>query len=798
MGKSTCRRDNRFVKKISMRKKVICVLWGLILLVTIGVFVGVLGIEKGWIGYMPPLDELQSPISKYASQVLSADGKVLGTWSRSENRVFVDYDSISGHLFDALVATEDARFYDHSGIDARAVTRAVVKRGIFGRQEAGGGSTITQQLAKQLYSSTASNTMERLTQKPIEWVIAVELEKCYTKEEILTLYLNYFDFLYNAVGIKTAANVYFGKLPKDLNIVESATLVGMCKNPSYFNPVRYPDRTRNRRNVVLEQMLKAGFLTEAACDSLKQEPLKLRFHRVDHKDGSATYLREYLRRIMMASCPDKSHYAEWQMQQYYVDSLAWENDPLYGWCKKNTKNNGEHYDIYVDGLKIYTTVDSRMQAYAENAMHQHMQMLQGNFDREKKGAPNFPYSSRLSKEEVRRLLKRAMRQSDRYRVLKADGANEEEIEESFNTPVEMSVFSYGGLVDTTMTPMDSIRYYKKFLRSGMVSIDPKNGHVKAYVGGVNYSSFQYDMAMVGRRQVGSTIKPFVYAMAMEDGYTPQDMIVNQQRTYHVSGQPWTPRNSGKSRIGEPVTLKWGLSQSNNWITAELMYQTDPTGVRLKNLLGDFGVANRDIHPSIALCLGTCDITPAEMASAYTAFVNQGFRSAPILVSRIEDSEGNILAEFYPRMNEVISEESSYKMLEMMQGVIDSGTGRGIRRYGITAQAAGKTGTTNSNSDAWFMGCVPRLVTSCWVGGEERDIHFNSMRYGQGAKAALPIWANYMKAVYADKTLGYSQDEKFYISDSYKESLAGSDSTAVDSTAVEVPAPAPRAEDSYFE
>lgn len=775
--------ENTFLGKMAKWLKACFVfLWIILLLGSVTVALAFYSVKRGWLGYMPPLDELQSPINRYASQVLSDDGKVLGTWSRSENRVYVPYDSISSHIFDALIATEDVRFYEHSGIDMRALMRAVVKRGLLRQQEAGGGSTITQQLAKQLYSSTAQSTMERLSQKPIEWVIAVELEKFYTKEEILTLYLNYFDFLHNAVGIKTAAEVYFNKHPRDLNILECATLVGMCKNPSYFNPVRHLERCQSRRNVVLEQMVKGGYLDRAACDSLKQVPLTLKFRRLDHKDGTATYLREYLRQIMMASRPDKSQYFEWQMQQYYVDSLAWENDPLYGWCKKNQKRDGSSYDIYTDGLKVFTTLDSRMQRYAENAMKKQMEGLQAQFEKEKRGSSNFPYSNALSKAEVRKLLNRAMRQSDRYRALKAAGATEAEISKSFATPVSMEVFTYRGMRDTVMTPMDSIRYYKKFLRSGIVSIEPSTGFVKAYVGGVNYSNFQYDMAMVGRRQVGSTIKPFVYAMAMEDGRTPEDLIANIQRTYTVSGQPWTPRNAGHARIGEEVTLKWGLSNSNNWITAELMYQTDPTGTRLKNLLHDFGVANRELYPSISLCLGTCDITVAEMASAYTAFVNKGIRCAPILVDRIEDNQGNVLYQFHPRMNEVISEESSYKMLDMMRGVIDGGTGGRVRRLGITAPVAGKTGTTNSNSDAWFMGCVPRLVTACWVGGEERDIHFNSMRYGQGAAAALPMWVFYMKSVYGDKSLGYSQDEKFSDWESYVRNKAVADSVAAISAA----------------
>lgn len=508
-----------------MRRKFIFIIWyalaGFVMLVVLGI----LAIERGWIGYMPPLDELQSPINKFASQVITADGKLIGTWSRNENRIFVSYDSISPHVFDALIATEDVRFYDHSGIDVRAVGRAVIKRGLLRKASAGGGSTITQQLAKQLYSGTARSSMERLLQKPIEWVIAVELERYYTKEEILTLYLNYFDFLHNAVGIKTAANVYFSKHPKNLTVTEAALLIGMCKNPSYYNPVREPERCLQRRNVVLEQMVKAGYLEQAECERLQNEPLALKFHRVDHKEGIAAYLREYLRRIMMAGKPVKSEYREWQAQQFYEDSLAWETNPLYGWCKKNFKKDGTPYDIYTDGLKIYTTIDSRMQKYAEDAVYKHVALyLQKLFEKENRKSPTYPYSNALTRDEVRSILNRSMKQSDRYRAMKAAGASEEEIKTAFATRVPMTVFTYHGDVDTVMTPMDSIRYYKAFLRAGMISIDPSNGYVKAYVGGLNYPHFQYDMCMVGRRQVGSTIKPYVYAMAMEDGHTPCDFI----------------------------------------------------------------------------------------------------------------------------------------------------------------------------------------------------------------------------------------------------------------------------------
>lgn len=735
-------------------------MWSVFVLLVLLVAGGFFCIREGWIGYMPPLDELQSPISKYASQIITSDGKVIGTWSRNENRVFVDYDSISPYVFQALVATEDVRFYEHSGIDVRALGRAIVKRGLLRHHEAGGGSTITQQLAKQLYSSTTESTTRRLMQKPIEWVIAVELERHYTKEEILTLYLNYFDFLHNAVGIKTAAQVYFNKQPRDLTITEAATLIGMCKNPSYFNPVREPERCRERRNVVLHQMLKAGYITDAEYAEHCEKPLALNFHRVDHKDGQAAYLREYLRRIMMAKEPNKADYRAWQQQQYYADSLAWAKDPLYGWCNKNFKKDGTPYDIYVDGLKVYTTIDSRMQRYAEEAVRGHVGLyLQKQFEKERASSPNFPYASFLSSADVKCSLQRAMQQTDRYRLMKQAGASDEEIQKAFNTPVQMTIFTYQGEKDVQMTPMDSIRYYKSFLRSGLVSIDPSNGYVKAYVGGLDYTHFQYDMAMVGRRQVGSTMKPFVYTMAMEDGYTPNSTILNVQRTYGG----WTPRNSSRSRYGEMVTLKWGLSQSNNWITAELMYQIDPYGTRLVDYLHEFGVANNQIYPSLPLCLGACEITVGEMASAYTAFVNKGIRCAPILVTKIEDDQGNIVAEFTPRMSEVISEETSYKMLDMMQAVIDQGTGRRLRsKYDIKGQIAGKTGTTNENSDGWFMGCVPRLVTACWVGGEERSIHFASMAMGQGASSALPIWAYYMKKIYRDRSLEYKDTEEFDI------------------------------------
>ena len=749
-----------------MIRKVVKILWIFIALISLVCVFIFFSIAKGWIGYMPPVEDLENPNYKFATEVFSEDGKVLGTYSYSkENRVFVGYNDLSPNIINALIATEDVRFAEHSGIDAYALTRAVVKRGILMQKNAGGGSTITQQLSKQLYSPSADNVMERLFQKPIEWVIAVKLERYYTKEEILTMYLNKFDFLNNAVGIKTAAFTYFGCEPKDLKIEEAATLVGMCKNPSLYNPVRYNERSRGRRNVVLDQMRKAGYITEAERDSLQALPLKLKYNRVDHKEGLATYFREYLRGVLTAKKPDKANYRGWQMQKYYEDSLDWENNPLFGWCEKNTKKDGTKYNLYTDGLKIYTTLDSRMQQYAEDAVTEHLKELQGYFFKEKKGAKKAPYTFRLTQEQVDEILGRAMRLSDRYRLMKKAGATEAEIKKAFDTPEEMSVFSWEGEKDTIMTPMDSIRYYKFFLRAGFMSMDPRSGHVKAYVGGPNYHYFQYDMAMVGRRQVGSTIKPFLYTLAMENGFSPCDEVRHVEYTLiDENGKPWTPRNANKKLIGDMVTVKWGLANSDKWITAYLMSKLNP--YNLKRLIHTFGVRNRDIVPSVSLCLGPCEISVGEMVSAYTAFPNKGIRVAPLFVTRIEDNDGNVLATFAPEMQEVISVSSAYKMLVMLRAVVNEGTGGRVRRLGVKADMGGKTGTTNYNADGWFMGFTPSLVSGCWVGGEDRDIHFDTMLHGQGASMALPIWTKYMVKVLGDKSLGYDENETFQLPEGY--------------------------------
>lgn len=774
-------------------KKVLIAMWVGVVLLLIAVYSALYGISQGWLGELPNPESYADPINKSASRIYSDDGQLLGTWSyASENRVMVTFDSLPENLVKALVATEDERFYDHSGIDLRALARAVVKRGLMGHKSAGGGSTITQQLAKQLYSEVARDAQKRMMQKPIEWFIAVELERCYTKEEIIALYLNKFDFLNNAVGIKNAARTYFSKDPKDLSLTECATLVGMCKNPSLFNPKRFNERSRERRNVVLSQMCKAGYITEEQRDSASAEELSMeRFHVLDHKEGLAPYFRELLRVMMTAKKPVRSDYASWQDQKFHDDSLAWETNPLFGWCNKNTKKNGQPYNIYQDGLKIYTTLDSRMQKYAEQAAYDHVAgYLQPAFDKEKSGSSIAPYSG-ITKAQVEKILARNIRQSARYITMKQAGYSEEEIEQAFNTKVPMTVFTYNGEKEVEMTPKDSILYYKKFLRTAMMAMDPHNGAVKAYVAGLNYKYFMYDNVLGGgRRQVGSTMKPFLYAYAMENGSTPCDEAPNTQQTYNDGTTEWTPRNDSRTRYGEYVTLKWGLQQSNNWIAAWVMNEIGNPRAFVRFLHEQVGFENQDIYPAMSVCLGPCDISVGEMVSAYTMFANKGVRYLPLLVTKIEDADGNVIATFNPRNKAAISESSCYKMIDMLRAVVNGGTGGRLRYqshpYKFTADICGKTGTTNSNADAWFMGVVPKLVVGCWVGGDDRDIHFGNMTYGQGASAALPIYGLFMKKVFEDSRLGITQEDVFDIPEGFQ--FCGDDLSDLEA--------APAAEDDY--
>ncbi|MEZ3550269.1 MAG: transglycosylase domain-containing protein [Muribaculaceae bacterium] len=763
-------------KKIIRNRRIVKWLW--ISFLSLGGIIAIflLLIYNGVVGYMPPIEELEDPHDKLASVVIASDGTTeLGRYfAGAGNRVNSDYKAVSPYVIDALISTEDERFFDHSGIDFIALGRAGVKTVLLGDKSSGGGSTITQQLAKQLYSRPSSNILKRAMQKPIEWMISIKLERFYTKQEIINMYLNRFDFLNNAVGIKTAANVYFNKEPSDLKAEEAAMLVGMLKNPSYFNPLRHEERTRERRNVVLDQMAKAGKLSKEEADSLKNLPLGLDYHRVDHREGEVPYLREEIRHLMTAKKPTRPERQNYKsnlayilaMGQYNTDSTQWEENPLYGWIQKNPKPDGSLYNIYTDGLRIYTTIDMRMQKYAEEAVYQHLGgTLQPAFEREKRGQATGPYTTNpdeLSRSGVMNLIKNAMKQTERWRVFKNAGMSDNEIERTFHNAYKMDVFSYvkengkyrPGTKTVTMTPYDSLLYMKSILRTGMMSMDPHNGYVKAYVGGPDFNFFQYDMVSRGKRQIGSTAKPFLYTLAMEQDFTPCSMFSNTQPTFGN----WSPRNSGSARVGEMVDLRWALTNSNNWISARLVYALGAKN--LANKMRMFGVTGH-IDATLPLSLGTVDVPVKEMVAAYSTFANKGLRVDPVFVTRIEDNQGNLIYSATPHRSEVTSEQAYYKILSILLNVVDSGTAASLRgRFGISAQMGGKTGTTNSNSDSWFMGFTPDLVTGVWVGGEERYIHFNTMALGQGARAALPVYGYYMQKVYADKKLPYSQDTKF--------------------------------------
>ena len=770
--------DPQASKKMARNRTVVKWLWVSFLSLGALIALFLLLIYNGVIGYMPPIEELEDPHDRLASVVIASDGTTeLGRYfAGAGNRVNSDYKTVSPHVIDALIATEDERYLDHSGIDFIALGRAGVKTVLMGDKSSGGGSTITQQLAKQLYSRPSQNILKRAMQKPIEWMIAIKLERFYTKQEIINMYLNRFDFLNNAVGIKTAANVYFNKEPSDLKVEEAAMLVGMLKNPSYYNPLRHEQRTRERRNVVIDQMVKAGKLSQEEADSLKQLPLGLDYHKVDHREGGAPYLREEIRHLMNAKKPKRPERSDYKsnlayilaMGQYNTDSTQWEENPLYGWILKNPKPDGTYYDIYTDGLRIYTTIDIRMQQYAEEAVYEHLGgTLHPAFEKEQRGQTTGPYTTNpdeLSRSGVMNLIKNAMKQTERWRVQKNAGIDEAQIEKTFHTPYKMDVFTYvkengkyrPGTKTVTMTPYDSLLYMKSILRTGMMSMDPHNGYVKAYVGGPDFNFFQYDMVSRGKRQIGSTAKPFLYTLAMEQDFTPCSMFSNTQPTFGN----WSPRNSGSARVGEMVDLRWALTNSNNWISARLVYALGAKN--LANKMRMFGVTGH-IDATLPLALGTVDVPVKEMVAAYSTFANKGLRVDPVFVTRIEDNQGNLIYSATPHRSEVTSEKAYYKILSILLNVVDSGTAASLRgRYGISAQMGGKTGTTNSNSDSWFMGFTPDLVTGVWVGGEERYIHFNTMALGQGARAALPIYGFYMQKVYADRKLPYSQDTRFEI------------------------------------
>jgi len=715
----------------------------------------------GVFGALPTFEELENPEVNLATEVISIDGKTLGKYYH-ENRTPVNYKDLPKSLVQALVATEDERFYDHSGIDMRGTARALVKMG-----KDGGASTITQQLAKMLFTKRASgNIFKRVIQKTKEWVIAIQLERQYTKHEIIAMYLNKYDFLNLAVGIRSATRIYFGKEPKELNTEESAMLIGMLKNASLYNPVRRPIRVEKRRNIVLNQMLRNKFITQQLRDSLAKIPLVLNLHREDSNDGTATYFREYLRNFMK------------------------------NWTKTHKKPDGSNYNIYRDGLKIYVTINSKMQEYAENAVSRHMSNLQKAFFKQQKNNKSAPFvfvpskdllkiknpkkARKARKEEEKKfktstdnIIKYTMRRSSRYKRMKKAGATSKEIFKAFNTKRNMRVFSWGQDKDTVMTPLDSLRYYKYFLQSGVLSVEPQTGHIKVWVGGINHKYFKYDHVKQSKRQVGSTFKPFVYATVINQlkispcTKFPDIPFTIPAGTFGIRDD-WTPRNAG-NKYGGLLTLKQALAKSVNVITARMMYKVGPKNVaRLAKSLGI--TSHIPEVPSIAL--GTVDLSLYEMVGAYSAFANQGMYIKPMVVLRIEDKNGTVLENFLPKTREVLSKEAAYTVINLLEGVTQFGSGVRLRTisgvypdsiatgypYEFANPIAGKTGTTQNQSDGWFMGMVPNLATGVWVGAENRSVHFEGITRGQGASMALPIWALYMKQVYKDSTLNVSQSK----------------------------------------
>lgn len=739
-------------KEKTGHKKWIIRFWILFTLGVSAIVLFFIALDFGILGAMPSVDDLAKDQNTFASEVYTQDGKAIGRYSYKRNRVYADYNELPKHLVDALVATEDERFYEHSGIDGIGVVRAIVKMG-----KDGGGSTITQQLAKNLFPRGEKLSPIKLVLRKLqEWVIAVKLEKNYTKEEIITMYLNTYDFLYQAVGIRMASNVYFNKYPQDLTLNESAVLVGMCKNPSLYNPKRYMSRSLSRRNVVLHQMLKNNYINEATFDLTKTQPIVLDFQKEDHKSGSGTYLREYLRGVITAKKPEKENYRAWQQQQFYEDSLQWENNPLFGWANKNTKPDGNSYNIYEDGLRIYTTIDSRMQTYAEEAVREHLgEDLQPLFDRLSKNNRTRPFTG-ITQNEIDRIMERAIKSSERYYHLQVAGKSEKEILDNFNKKTAMSIFTWEGMKDTILTPYDSILHNKRILRAGFMAMEPRTGKVKAYVGGADYTHFMYDMVSSGKRQVGSTFKPFLYALAMQEGMSPCQKVPNVPQTFVLpSGESWTPKNSSKERIGEDVTLEWALANSINYITAWIMKQYSPEAV--VKMIRNMGVTSPiDAVPSLSL--GIAELSVKEMVGAYGTFANKGVYTEPIFVTHIEDKNGDIIANFTTNSREVMSENSAYTMTKLLENVVRKGTGRRLKfKYKINEPWGGKTGTTNNNSDGWFMSINPYLVTGTWVGGEDRSVHFTQTAYGQGANMALPIFGIFIQKVYADKTLKFPKD-----------------------------------------
>ena len=736
---------------------------------------------------IPSFEDLENPDSKLATQVIAEDGEILTTF-HIENRSFVTFDELSQNLVNAAIATEDVRFHNHSGIDFKSLGRVAVKTLLGGDSSQGGGSTITQQLAKTLYPREDVSSripgvsiMKMVWIKLKEWVTAVKLERSYTKDEIMNMYMNAIFFGSNAYGIKAASQTFFAKAPSELTVEEAATLVGMVNKPTRYNPALNPDKSLVRRNFVISQMGKAGFISKEMCDSIQQIPITLSYQIQDHNAGLGPYFRDMLRRTMNAKEPKRSSYA--QYEDYVVDSLQWADNAFYGWLNKNTKADGSKYNLDKDGLRIYTTINYKMQKYAEEAVAEHLgKDLQKSFWRDLRWKKNKPFSNDIDPKMIDQLMKQARRWSDRYRIMKANGASEAQIRKSFTEPVKMRVFSWDkqGYVDTLMTPDDSIKYYKSHLRAAFMAIEPHTGHIKAYVGGPNYRYFKYDNVRQGKRQVGSTIKPFLYTLAMQEGMTPCDKVVNVPQTFLVNDTTWTPKSTDKDEwIGQTVTLKWGLTKSSNNISAYLMKQYGPHA--MADMMRKMGVGSY-IDETYSLCVGSADISVYEMVAAYNTFPSKGVYVTPIFVTRIEDNMGNVIGEFNNTKREAIGEHTAYLMANLMQGVVNSGTGVRLRaKYGLKGEIAGKTGTTNDQSDGWFIGYTPSLTAGVWVGAEDRQVHFESLALGGGSNMALPIWGLFMQKVLKDGTLGVSENDRFVPSGVKLElNCDGSDADAVGS------------------
>jgi penicillin-binding protein 1A len=752
------------MKGISDEKKYLILFWALILIPFVLIVTLFILISKEKLGPMPTFSELENPEYYIASQVISEDGVELGKISK-ENLTWTEYKDLSPWLTKALIATEDIRYNRHSGIDFRGLGRAAILT-ILLDQNTGGGSTITQQLAKQLYPRDTARVTPFMRKVKLgvakfkEWQTAVKLERSYTKEEIITMYLNKFDFSYNSIGIKTASRTYFNTTPDSLNIQQAAVLVGMLKASTKYNPVRNPEVMLKRRNVVLSQMEKYGYIKQQFSDSVKQLPIEVDFKVEDHNTGLATYLRQYIASTMKKPKPNPNKYDN---PDSYKDALwEWENNPLYGWCTKNKKPDGSNYDVYKDGLKIYSTINSRMQLYAEEALKEHLSKdLQPGFYRRAKGFRNPPYSNDLDKKEVDELIMKSVKQSDRYIMMRARGIKLDSIMKVFNIPVKMRVFSWQGDRDTTMTPLDSVRYYKYFVRSAFMLEDPHNGYVKAYVGGTDFRYFKYDAITTQKRQVGSTIKPFLYTVAMQNGYSPCMEVENIPRSFDVGDSiPWKPRSTGPPEMhNKMLTLAWGLAQSENYISAFLMKQFKPAAV--VDIMRKMGVRSF-IDPVVSIFLGTSDIKLEEMVGAYGTFANRGVYTKPMYVTRIEDKNGNVISRFTGKIEEVLTEEQAYLMVHLLQGVVRSGTARGLRfePYSLMNQIGGKTGTTQNHANGWFMGLTPNLVGGVWTGWEDQSIHFETLREGQGAEMALPIFGLFLKKLYADPQFSVMETEEF--------------------------------------